>query len=436
MCEPWLAGFGGRSVASGAGLAACLVLGACADRGRSGSAANASDACEGWGAEEVAAGGAPGVEVVVGVEPAWAEGEAPRVGPRPVLSIGVTDGPEPYEFGSIAAAARLEDGRIVIADGQAAEIRVFDPAGEFIEAVGGRGSGPGEYETITGMFRSAGDTLWVEDRRQRRITVLAPDLAVVETIRVTAVPAASGIRIRPTLRGVLADGAWISSHGISLFRDPQASTVFRDSLILHRVDPAGGTIDSLGLILGVQRYEYLPGDGSVWFGDLPLGYVETLAVAGDRYFYGDAKRFEIEERAPDGRLVRRIRLCEETETIDPVQLDRVIEDRLSDSSDELRDGEERAMRGVPRSDLAPAFLQLLVDAEERLWVRDFTYPGTPQRWMVFDRDGVWLGAVESPADPTVLEIGSDYMLARHSDALGVHSVRLYPLSRAVPVDRP
>src|SRR5690606_22335661 len=133
------------------------------------------------------------------------------------------------------------------------------------------------------------------------------------------------------------------------------------SLILRHVSADFARFDSLGLILGQQWFEYFPGDGSVVFGEPPFGYVESLAVASDRYYYGAGYTWEIEERRPDGTLLRRIRLCESADTIPPTELDAVIEARLAELSDEARVYEEPALRGIPRPEVAPAYLQLVVD---------------------------------------------------------------------------
>jgi hypothetical protein len=108
-------------------------------------------------------------------------------------------------------------------------------------------------------------------------------------------------------------------------------------------------------------------------------------------------------------------------------MEELVARRLEGLDEEGLRYEEPAVRGIPARTFAPAHLDLLIDRSDRLWARDFTYPSEPQRWKVFDREGRWLGEVETPADLTVLEIGADYILARHTDALGVHSIRLLAL---------
>lgn len=66
-----------------------------------------------------------------------------RVSPAPALTIG-GDGAPSTEFSRIAAAVRLTKGEIVVADGAAQQLRLFDGQGRFCGAsdagVLGRGS--------------------------------------------------------------------------------------------------------------------------------------------------------------------------------------------------------------------------------------------------------------------------------------------------------
>ena len=54
----------------------------------------------------------------------------------------------------------------------------------------------------------------------------------------------------------------------------------------------------------------------------------------------------------------------------------------------------------------------------------------PRRWSVFDREGRWLGSVETPAGLSVREIGEDYLLGTWKDDVGVEHVRVHRLDRS------
>jgi hypothetical protein len=102
-----------------------------------------------------------------------------RVDPDGAVTIGASDGDDPYLFSSIGGVARLGDGRIVVADRGTDEIRFFDSSGAFLETIGGRGDGPAEYRSIHLLQRIGGDSLVVVDREGGRVSVLDPAGTIV-----------------------------------------------------------------------------------------------------------------------------------------------------------------------------------------------------------------------------------------------------------------
>jgi hypothetical protein len=421
----------------GAVIALGVLLAACA-----GDSTDQAAAAEARCAElfpDGAAGAPSRAPVVTSARPLWREGEAPRAAATPLVSIGSGTGDANYEFGEINGATRLADGRIIVADGQLAALMVYDAQGAFVARAGRRGQGPGEFRTVTELYRGAGDTLWVYDLNGRRITALDPSFQEVSRhplvmIPFSSPPARPGDRPNAgamvvQLRGRLADGHWIGVHragGMRFVTDP-VTEVRRDTMVVRVVDTASGSADSIGTLLTDESFNFLGDDRSITFGPTLAGPIEAVAVASDRWYTGPGERFEIEERSSDGSLVRLIRLCEPRDSIPDARVQEMIAHRLAGYDEETLRYEEPPMRELPKPVWAPAHLELLIDGADRLWARDFTYPSEPRRWKVFDREGRWLGDVETPADLTVLEVGTDYVLGRHTDALGVQSIRIYAL---------
>jgi hypothetical protein len=85
-------------------------------------------------------------------------------------------------------------------------------------------------------------------------------------------------------------------------------------------------------------------------------------------------------------------------------------------------------------DTYPFFDALELDTAGNLWVRVPAPAGAggatmPRTWQVFDADGAWLGAVETPAGLRVTEIGDAYLLGVVRDDFDVEYVRMYRLER-------
>jgi hypothetical protein len=97
--------------------------------------------------------------------PSASTGEPERwtLSAEPTLEIGVVEGDERYQLHGVTDAARLADGRIALAHGGTAEVRVFDGEGRFVLAAGGPGDGPGEWRQVAAVDALPGDTLVVVD---------------------------------------------------------------------------------------------------------------------------------------------------------------------------------------------------------------------------------------------------------------------------------
>ena len=93
-----------------------------------------------------------GITVVENPDPSAFDTLSWRADTSRIVRIGALEGDGPNVFGRIGGVARLSDGRIVVADAEAHEIRFFAPDGSFLSRTGRRGGGPGEYEYFSGMI--------------------------------------------------------------------------------------------------------------------------------------------------------------------------------------------------------------------------------------------------------------------------------------------
>lgn len=91
----------------------------------------------------------------------------PAVEPRPLLTIGQVLGDSPdHSFTEITAIAVVGDS-ILVLEGSANEIRIFDHQGRFLGRIGRSGEGPGEFAWPTAL-RIVSEEIAVIDLRLRR----------------------------------------------------------------------------------------------------------------------------------------------------------------------------------------------------------------------------------------------------------------------------
>ncbi len=75
-----------------------------------------------------------------------------------------------FFFGRIQSVFPTSKGHVLVADWNAKTFHIFDSNGRRIGTVGKEGSGPGEFQQMGNIVISAGDTLFVQDWSNRRIT--------------------------------------------------------------------------------------------------------------------------------------------------------------------------------------------------------------------------------------------------------------------------
>lgn len=85
------------------------------------------------------------------------------VAEAPSLTIGDITGDSNQELYDVTGALRPGDGRVVVANHGTRELRFYDRLGTYTGSAGGRGSGPGEFESLEWITRFGLDSILALD---------------------------------------------------------------------------------------------------------------------------------------------------------------------------------------------------------------------------------------------------------------------------------
>ena len=382
----------------------------------------------------------------------WKEGRKWTVSPEPKLVIGVLNGPKEYQFVRIEDGTRLSDGRVVIVDGGAQVVRLYDPRGNFLKTLASSGPGPGEVTDPASVMVTAGDTLVVWDPALLRATRFAPsgDLLSAESVDWGKLAGRLGVEMVPEGEG--AGGKKLPWPSPGLF--PGHMEPLAEGGFLVRL------VEKTGTTPGSGRYRTRSGALRV---SADLSVIDTLMLFGDAeqvVVMAPWGKFSV---APPAARNTRIahsgasqRICigeaEETEIscfdpgrrktklrwhMEPVPL---TEDEVSAWREEtVRLLDAKLSRSqvldildqVPVPRVHPPFTQLFLDPDGNLWAQR----GSPRSGsegsndlIVFGPEGILKGGVAVPP-MRVLEIGRDYVLGVREDGLGIQSVQLHELKK-------
>ncbi|WP_419943057.1 hypothetical protein [Candidatus Palauibacter sp.] len=390
-------------------------------------AASCGDADEGRSGLESVIRDSAGVTIVENERPAPETRLGWRIAEAPTLSIGAFEGDPAYELYQVMDAARLPDGRIVVANAGSGELRVFDASGTHLASWGGRGEGPGEFGDFAAPWSVGpwpGDSIAASDPFARRASIFD----------------AHGVHGRtfvlgdPNYRfiGVLPNGKILLGTMASFVAGTMGTGMVRGELEYAVAAADGDLHTALGAYPDQERY-IIDDDRGMRPYAQAFHHSAIARVWGDLIVIGSNDLYEIRAYSTDGELARIVRREHDVRSPTQADLDHHLAERYADNTEEERAEALAALEDMPLLEAFPAFGRVLTDSRGYLWVEDYQLPGEPApAWTVFDPEGRVQGPMDPPSDLSLFEIGEDYVLGRVSDDIGVERVQLWSLERSDP----
>lgn len=332
----------------------------------------------------------------------------------PDVRIGSMDGTEAETFGDIRGIEVDDKGRIYVLDQQAAEVRSFSPDGHYLATLTHRGDGPAEISRANGMVFDNRGTLWVQDYAKRAILGLSTDGE--EVARVPMLVSGYGYLWNASIndRGVFWQ-TWEHSEERRVAEpEPgvQTGVYFR---FYKSWDPATEVYDSI--FLGdAQARTYVVRMANGWsvfglpFAPGPLAAMDRV----DRIWTGTSDTYRLARLDASGDTTLILQVDLEGPVVTPEEKTDWLE---SMNRYEGEAGRLKAELGALVPERKPVLERLVVDDENRLWVRRSVTAGELPLFDVFDGEGEYLGSVRMPADtwltfPPVIRGGRMYFIVR------------------------
>ena len=355
----------------------------------------------------------------------------------PEITIGRLDGPEEYIFGRIWSIAVDDDRNVYVFDEQAQHVQVYDAEGVYVETLGGRGEGPGEFRWAESIALLPDGRLVARDPGNMRVQVFGPGPGELDewgynpgNYGSTDPLYADGLGRTYVVARDLSRTDFVT-HLIVLGPDgtpvdtlPQPSSDYQQARLTAEYTSGGGTGSASALVPFSPRF--------LW----------TVHPNG-HFLTGISTQYRIELPCDDG-VLRIERAYDQV----PVS---------EGERDYQRERITRSMRarqpnwswnGPPIPDDKPSFQELLAGRNGRIWVRLSTEgesienanydPDNPRsepvlwheaiHYDVFGPDGTYLGVVVPPEDFRAFPIpvfDGDQVWAVTTDELGVERVVRY-----------
>ncbi len=347
-----------------------------------------------------------------------------------LLGLGLPDDPHQPDaqigderIGLIQGIAVDEESRVYVGDYINMQVHRYTSEGSYDDSFGGRGQGPGEFQSISGMDMGPNDSLFVHDRAARRIVAFPTDNMSRSTT--TSIPSRDD-----GLSSSMIGGPLVGLHGIWVLPDGEKVVVSgRGFSPSNRNEDRAIHIHFLGEenpVATLPDREFIVFEnGGFSVRLMPFGKrpVVTVGQDGD-ILYGMNERIEIQSVSPvNGNTAT---VVEDNHTSIPVT-EELLETEIQRMGSELSsDQVEQLRREAP--DAMPAFEHMVVDTENRIWIAvndpdAFDEGNTTYR--VFDESGQQLSefTLEGIVFLQVVKDGKAYGIRTNSS--GAQKVDIY-----------
>jgi hypothetical protein len=206
-----------------------------------------------------------------------------RLGDKPLFEVGGIESNPDEEFDhrqGYLRGVRLSNGGLAVID--VSRVHYFDASGKRVRIVGRKGQGPEEFQYLTSICRTRGDTLILNDSHNRRLSILDGSGRIVRTIL-------QGDNGSAPFSFCLDDGTFVleRSMGEAGARQSRITRLRTDGSIVNPVGAFPRTFDMVTMV------------------------TETIAASGEALYRGNPFTSDIHVYDASGRLRRVIRTADQ-----------------------------------------------------------------------------------------------------------------------------
>ncbi|MCY3630436.1 MAG: 6-bladed beta-propeller [Bacteroidota bacterium] len=315
-------------------------------------------------------------------EPLWSSEESWRVVEE--MRIGSDTGDDAILFGNIRSFDVDAQGQIFALDGQSQEIHVFNSDGTHVQTVGGRGTGPGEFEDASAVDLSHNGEIWVMEMGKGQLSILDAYGDYLRTASIGGV----GWSILPYPGGF--DPAGRYNAIIRSFLDEGATASFA------RFDQSLTPLDTIP-VPEKPKAEYFSNETGDMQVAVPFqGYIAWCFAPNGNLWTLRTDQYELSEITGHGETLRTI-----TKEYEPIRVTAEDRTELGQSMEWFTD-QGGKIDWSKISKTRPVVSFLFCDDEANLWVRRVTIKSDEDKesegplFDLFDPEGRYLGVLEFP----------------------------------------
>lgn len=354
--------------------------------------------------------------------------------------IGLVEGPPEYTFSTVTDLAMAADGRYVVSDRLAQQIRVYDADGEHVASLGHPGDGPGEFSTAPTIAGVACDTVFAFDPRAARVSVFTLGDVLVGTASMQWEEYG-----RPTELIRMDGGGYLARSALIDVGSPLEAHDVRlevDSIVVQRLGSDGEPLDTLAVLPDRARVRArqvtAAGAQRMIQADPPYLPRAFVSSDGQRVLVArnDAFELHILDEAGSTSTLLRVNGVAHPATATDIRAEQEARVRAELGDQEL-DPLMRRLNFEFLPERLPAFAAILIADTGDVWVALQELDGTDGLdWLVFAPELELRGVVRTPPNVQLFHASEDWIVGVYRDELDVPFVRRYPLEPSGREERP
>jgi hypothetical protein len=326
----------------------------------------------------------------------------------------------PLEARGVSRMALSASGHLYALDRGENRLWMFAPDGKFVRGIGRPGRGPGEYENIR-SYGLNGDTVWLFDERQDRLTLLTDTGRVLSTItpaRLQWKDPVGGSAVRPV--AMLPNGELLVTHLHHVVASSGGYT--HNARSFHRVPRSaiGGKeppkiLATIGSV-AVRNRSLAMSDGDLsWQTTQPWGGSDLSAISSSGRAYAQIVFDTVTpSTAPilrlevvlNGAATGTTRLDYTPVRIEDAMVEAAFEKAWADTMLQKRTTRARAraayLHGLYRPKFLPPFDGLAIADDGTVWIRRASAADSSAVWDVREPTGKLVGKVRLSAAFTIM----------------------------------
>lgn len=365
-----------------------------------------------------------GVKIIENWAPIWDEEDQWKLSEKPVLEIADEN------FFRVRGAILFSDGRIVVANSGASELRFYNKNGKFTKTVGGKGGGPGEFSNfMVALHKISQDSFQVFDTMTLRMSVFDSNGILKRDFYLEPAGKYPIMDVQTFLDGSLfVSTSWSSALDMG---DHETGIKRHPTPLLH-YSQQGVLMDTFAILPGPEYYMFVEGDRYAFIGNFPFKHNLVSSIFSNRAFMGSSDKFEILVYSFNGDLQKIITLPGIDLTLTDKEFKETIQSQLNRIDDlESKKRYTKYWSKLPHRKSKPAYSNLVIDDEGNLWIEEYQYDESKlTTWWIFNLEGFLLVEIEMSGNFQVFEIGHEYVLGKKINEDGFESIHVYRLKKS------